>query len=184
MANQGEGIFWGDAASDPKRGYRFFLYVGGIPVWVVKTVTKPSVTINTIQHTYLNHTFNFPGRVEWDGEITATLADPLAPDLAKTLIDTVRASGYQYPDQPDSFVTTSKAKALAALGGGVVIAQIDPEGRAVEEWTLKNAWISSVSFGDTLDYTSDEATELSVTIKYDWAEMTVFGEPVAGMGGN
>ena len=75
------------------------------------------------------------------------------------------------------------AKALAALGGGVVIAQIDPEGRPVEEWTLKNAWISAVSFGDTLDYTSDEATELSITIKYDWAEMTVFGEPVAGMGG-
>ncbi len=120
----------------------------------------------------------------WNGEITATLADPLAPDLAKTLIDTVRASGYEYPDQPGAIVTTSKSKALAALGGGVVIAQIDPEGRAVEEWTLKNAWISSVSFGDTLDYTSDEATELSITIKYDWAEMTVFGEPVAGMGGN
>ena len=184
MANQGEGIFWGDTASDPKRGYRFFLYVGGIPVWVVKTVTKPSVEINTITHTYLNHEFRFPGRVVWNGEITATLADPLAPDLAKTLIDTVRASGYQYPDQPGAIVTTSKAKALAALGGGVVIAQIDPEGRPVEEWTLKNAWISSVSFGDTLDYTSDEATELSITIKYDWAEMTKFGEPVAGMGGN
>ena len=184
MANQGEGIFWGDAASDPKRGYRVFLYIGGIPVWVVKTVTKPSVEINTITHTYLNHEFKFPGRVVWNGEITATLADPLAPDLAKTLIDTVRASGYQYPDQPNAIATTSKSKALAAIGGAVVIAQIDPEGRPVEEWTLKNAWISSVSFGDTLDYTSDEATELSITIKYDWAEMTVFGEPVAGMGGN
>ena len=184
MANQGEGIFWGDAASDPKRGYRFFLYIGGIPVWVVKTVTKPSVEINTITHTYLNHEFKFPGRVVWNGEITATLADPLAPDLAKTLIDTVRASGYQYPDQPNAIATTSKSKALAAIGGAVVIAQIDPEGRPVEEWTLKNAWISAVSFGDTLDYTSDEATELSVTIKYDWAEMTVFGEPVAGMGCN
>ena len=184
MANQGEGIFWGDASSDPKRGYRFFLYIGGIPVWVVKTVTKPSVEINTITHTYLNHEFRFPGRVAWNGEITATLADPLAPDLAKTLLDTVRASGYQYPDQPNSFVTTSKAKALAALGGGVTIAQIDSEGKAVEEWSLKNAWISSVSFGDTLSYESDEATELSVTIKFDWAELSVFGEPVAGMGGN
>ena len=108
----------------------------------------------------------------------------MAPDLAKTLLDTVRASGYQYPDQPNSIVTTSKAKALAAIGGAVTIAQIDADGRAVEEWSLKNAWISAVSFGDTLDYTSDEATELSVTIKYDWAEMSVFGEPVAGMGGN
>ncbi len=184
MANQGEGIFWGDAASDPKRGYRFFLYLGGIPVWVIKTFTKPSMEINPIEHTFLNHTFKYPGRVTWNGEITATLADPLAPDLAKTLLNTVMASGYAYPDQPNSFVTTSKAKALAALGGAVTIAQIDAEGKAVEEWSLKNAWISSVSFGDTLDYTSDDATEISVVIKFDWAEMTVFGQPVAGMGGS
>ena len=184
MANQGEGIFWGDAASDPKRGYRFFLYVGGIPVWVVKTVTKPSMEIAEITHTYLNHIFRYPGRVTWNGEITATLADPLAPDLAKTLLNTVMASGYAYPDQPNSFVTTSKAKALAALGGAVTIAQIDADGKPVEEWSLKNAWIASVSFGDTLDYSSDDATESSITIRFDWAEMTVHGEPVAGMGGS
>jgi len=99
-------------------------------------------------------------------------------------LNTVMASGYSYPDQPNSFVTTSKAKALAALGGAVTIAQIDAEGKSVEEWSLKNAWISSVSFGDTLDYTSDDATEISVVIKFDWAEMTVFGQPVAGMGGS
>ena len=46
MPNAGEGIFWGDAQSDPKRKYRFFFYLGGVPVWVVKSVSaKPEATI-------------------------------------------------------------------------------------------------------------------------------------------
>ena len=57
MANAGEGIFWGDAQADPKRKYRFFFYLGGVPVWVVKSVSaKPEATIASQEHQYLNHT--------------------------------------------------------------------------------------------------------------------------------
>ena len=93
MANAGEGIFWGDASADPKRKYRFFFYLGGIPVWVVKGVSaKPEATIASQEHTYLNHTFKYPGRVTWNSPISVTMGDPVNPDLARTLINIIRKS--------------------------------------------------------------------------------------------
>jgi hypothetical protein len=180
MANAGEGIFWGDAASDPKRKYRFFLYIGGIPVWTIKTVDKPTMEIAEQKHTFLNHEFKFPGRVTWKGEMNVTLADPVQPDLARTLLNAVMNSGYSFPDTPGAIQTTSKAKAIAAIGGAVRIVQLDADGGEVEVWDLKNAWFSSVDFGGNLSYEDDGLTELQCTIKYDWAEMSKGGQPVSG----
>ena len=70
--------FWSTKGSDPKRKFRFQLEipaVGGvndaIPVWTVKTVTKPKANIATVEHSFLQHTFKYPGRVTWDN-ITVT----------------------------------------------------------------------------------------------------------------
>ena len=40
----------------------------------------------------------------------------------------------------------------------------------VEEWVLKNAFLTKVAFGDTLDYSSEELINVSVTVTYDYAE--------------
>ena len=76
-------LFWGQANSEPKRQFRFELsftsrngnQAGDIPVWTVKTATKPVAAVSTISHQYIDHTFNFPGRVTWN-PITVTLVDP------------------------------------------------------------------------------------------------------------
>tara|TARA_B100000287_G_C20598598_1_gene767119 strand:+ start:450 stop:1013 length:564 start_codon:yes stop_codon:yes gene_type:complete len=182
MPNAGEGIFWGDAQSDPKRKYRFFFYLGGVPVWVVKSVSaKPEATIASTSHTYLNHEFKYPGRVTWNSPISVTMGDPVEPDLARTLINIVRKSGYDYPTGPGAIRTTSKGKAIDAIGGAVRIVQLDADGNEIEVWELKNAWIEKVTFGQGLDYTDDELQELSVDIAFDWAELTrSAGNAVAG----
>ena len=77
-------LFWGQANSEPKRQFRFELSFtsrngnnpGDIPVWAVKTATKPVAEVSTIPHQYIDHTFNFPGRVTWQ-PITVTLVDPV-----------------------------------------------------------------------------------------------------------
>ena len=49
------------------------------------------------------------------------------------------------------------------LQGGITTAPI-------EEWILYNAWVKEVKFGD-LDYTSDDLTEITLTLRYDFAKL-------------
>ena len=51
------GLFWSNVNTDPKRRFRFILQAGNIPVWTVKTASKPRVSIGTVEHQFLNHTF-------------------------------------------------------------------------------------------------------------------------------
>ena len=172
-------IFWSAPNSDPKRKFRFQLVVNRIPVWVVKTVSKPSVTVNPVVHQYLNHEFRYPGRVTWDSPINVTLVDPLNPDMARTTLNVIRNSGYRYPNSVgESTMTMTKAEATQALGR-VSIQQIDGAGNPVEEWVLRNAFVTKVTYGD-LDYSSDDMSEITLEITYDWAELQKSGAPAGG----
>ena len=173
---------------DPKRKFRFTVYFTGMSpnvLWYAKTVTKPSFQIAASEHKYLNHTFYYPGSVTWQ-DITVTLVDPVEPDMAATLSDIVEASGYKPPTDStnESMGTMSKAKAAGALGA-VVIAQLDSNGKPIETWTLQNAFITEVKYGD-LEYGGDDLTEMSLTLKYDWAKCETEGNSIAmnGNGGN
>lgn len=170
MAN----LFWSNVKADPKRQYRFTLNIGNIPVWTVKTATKPKATINVIEQQFINHTFKYPGRLTWDN-ITVTLVDPVEPDLAKTFMNSLLDSGYQYPTSPNVRGSISKQKSVNNGLGSITLRQIDADGNPVEEWFLKNPWITDVDFGGTLGYDQDGMSEISVTIAYDWAEIVVGG---------
>ena len=168
--------FWSEPNSDPKRKYRFVMYVGGIPLWTVKTTNKPTANVSTTEHQYLNHTFKYPGRVTWD-PISVTLVDPLNPDVCKSLMNRLKQAGYSEPLSANVRETMSKEKATAALGT-IRIAQIDGDGRPVEEWQLINPWFSKMQFGD-LDYSSDDLNEISVEITYDYAMLSAIGPGAA-----
>ena len=64
----------------------------------------------------------------------------------------------------------SKAKVTQSLGAVTVI-QLDGDGNEIETWTLMNAWIQDVKFGDTLEYGNDELTQVDITLQYDWATL-------------
>jgi len=161
-------LFWSNVNADPKRQYRFTLNIGNIPVWTVKTATKPKSNINVVEHSFINHTFKYPGRVTWDN-ITVTLVDPVEPDLAMTFLTALRNSGYQYPDTSNVRGSISKKKSVEDGVGSIILRQIDAEGRPVEEWFL--------NYGGNLDYTSDEMNEITVEIAYDWAELKSLPRP-------
>ena len=101
-----------------------------------------------------------------------TLVDPVDPDLASAFIERLLASGYSYPKDANQRTSISKKKAIEALGGDILIQQIDAEGKPIDTWALKNAYIVSIDFGGALDYTSDEMNELTVEVSFDWAEYT------------
>lgn len=161
---------------DPKRKFRFAVTMQGIAdgtgssvVWYAKTCTKPSFQIATAEHKYLNHTFFYPGTVTWQ-DVSMTLVDPTSPDVASAFGAIMKAAGYGVPDNENVYNTMTKSS-LASAVGAVTVTQMDGEGSPVEQWTLKNALITEFKFGD-LEYGGDDLTELSLTLKYDWAEMT------------
>ena len=175
---------------DPKRKFRFMVEFqgiqaaqGGAMLWYAKTAAKPSFQIAEATHKFLNHTFYYPGSVTWQ-DIGITLVDPVEPDMAATLSDIVVQSGYTPPTDSTSLSTMSKAKAAGALGT-VIITQIDSDGNPLETWTLWNSWMKEVKYGD-LGYDGDDLTEMTVTLKYDWARIEAAGASVAvaGNGGS
>jgi len=173
--------FWTSTDVSPKRKFRFLLTMGNMPngaTWYTKSVTKPKVTINSVDHKFLNHTFKYPGSVTWN-DVTVTLVDPVSPDAAANLSRIIRESGYRPPVDVNDTTTISKKNAVEALGP-VVITQIDSEGLPVETWTLNNAFIQDVNYGGDLNYATDELTDITIVFKYDWASIETTNPSEAG----
>lgn len=173
--------FWANSTLEPKRQYRFILNLGGIEQWVVKSVNRPSFTINNAEHNYINHRFYYPGRIEWN-TVSFTIVDPVDPDTTGILMKMLMASGYRFPTDKNGTRTISKAEAVAATGGQVFISMLgagdaaEPTSnfsREIEKWTLHNPWVEEVSMGD-LSYESDDLVEMEVTLRYDWASFESF----------
>lgn len=173
--------FWTDAQNkDPKRAYRFIVNLGNMPngaQWYAKAVKKPAITITEVDHSFLNHKFYYPGRAEW-ATVEVTLVDPVSPDAAANTAAILQASGYTPPIDVTSTTTISKQDAVNALGG-VIIQQIDSEGTPMETWTLWNPFITGVTYGD-LSYEEDSLTEVTITIRYDWAVLETANAAQAG----
>ena len=164
---------------DPKRNFRFFVQIQGIQtdnggglVWYAKSVQKPTFTMEEATHTYLNHSYYYPGKVTWN-TIELTMVDPGDnPEVSATLAGILEGAGYNIPTTPDSSVLTSvsKQKAAGALGT-MTIVQVDSDGKPMETWTLWNAFAKEVNFGGTLEYGNDDLTTITMTVRYDWARL-------------
>jgi len=194
MANQVDG-FWTQPQRDPKRAYRWLVMFPNMPngaTWYAKKVKKPKINVSKTEHTYLNHTFKYPGRVTWD-DVSVTLVDPVSPDAAQHLAAIIQGSGYIVPKTFNDVTTISKARAIEMIGGEVLIIQFDESiteqgaplsgPRAVEVWTLKNPWIMDVDFGE-LDYESDDLTSIELTLAYDYATLSspdALQDPIASL---
>lgn len=170
--------FWSSSeALDPKRKHRFVLLTNFIPIYTVKNVNRPKFSVTDVTHTYLGHEFKFPGIPKWD-KITVTLVDIINPDGAATLMDAIKYAGYHPLKDVNDYATLSKRQAQKALGV-VQIMVLGDDGRPVEIWTLKNAWISSVQFSQ-LDYSSGDLQDITVEITYDWAELSISTDQQSG----
>lgn len=159
--------FWASKASEAKRKYRFKLRVqmaGTIfEEWVITKVTRPSFSITDTSHSYLNHTFKFPGRVNWE-DVSFSLVEPLATDSTDILMAMLYNSGYRFPSTTNSNTIAKETSIIDAFE----ISALNAGGSAVDKWTLRNPWISQASLGE-FDYTADDLMGIDITVKYDFA---------------
>jgi hypothetical protein len=174
--------FWSNAlAEEPLRQHRWFMQFNSNSgllnqmKYAVKKVNKPSAKIGSVTHKYLNHFFNFPGRLEWN-DVQVTFASIIAGEgaqgaTASQLMDLlVRAAGYNLPATENERKTIGKF-AFGDVIGSVDITQVDASGNKIETWTLFKPFFTEIKYGD-LDYSNEEIVEISCTIKYDYAKLT------------
>lgn len=166
--------FWTNPSSDPKRAFKFKVTLGqpgnlnSNISWMATQADKPRFTVSNTQHRYLNHTFNYPGRVEWEA-VNITLVDPADPDAAEETMKILQAMGYKIPAGPNSPMgIISKAAAVNALQ----TVQIEQLGKdvsdVIETWTLNNAWIEGATFSQ-LSYESEDLSTIELVVRFDWA---------------
>lgn len=190
--------FWNEAGVEPKRKFKFLLRFGAasdaLPSFIVKKVNKPEVTVTETAHKFLGHTFYFPAQTTWN-EITATIVDPAGSggagdalsetvsansvDVAEGMYKVLLAAGYQSPTNvgvalaggsaAGTLRTFAKSRSTLQFDQ-IEIIQIDADGNALETWTLNNAWLKKVTFAE-LDYSSDDISDVTLTIRYDWADL-------------
>ena len=178
--------FWSEKSSniiEPKRKYRFLVEIlafDGKPevttpiVWFAKSATIPSYSVTSVTHKFLDNQYHFPGHVEWN-EISVKMVDPVSPDAVFLTHSILAASGYLVPATPDgSHATMSKKKsAFGAKLQGLVITQLNADGKPLEKWTLNNPFLSAVEFGEFV-YEGDDIREVDMKMKYDWATCQKF----------
>ena len=173
--------FWTNPNIEPKRKFRWLLYFADTPQFIIKSVTKPSFQVGSSSHNFLQHQFNFPGRVTWQ-DISITLVDPVNPDATLTMYEIIKNAGYQIPSEfsqseASTFKTVSKKDMVDSLGTSIRIDQLSADGlQIIESWKVNNPLITSVNF-DSLDYGADEALNIQIGIKYDWAELNPANGP-------
>ena len=172
--------FWNQASLEPKRQFRWLLYIAGMPQFIVKDVKKPSFSVASTPHDFLNYKFKYPGRVEWQ-DIQVTIVDPVQPDSTASLVKILERAGYVLPDeyttQPNEPRTISKKAFVDSLGGQIQLVQFgantgDQEENILEKWTINNPFLTSVDFGN-LSYSSDELVNIAMTVTYDWAYLEI-----------
>ena len=168
------GNFFVDSAYEPKRNFRFTVTLGSPErlMFEAKTVNKPKLNFATVELNSVDGTsVYFPASPSWQ-PVTLTLTaggvddkfSTAKTDVSRGIVELLALSGYErYGDR------IYKGNSADALGE-VAITQINSAGSLVEEWTLINPYIESVDFGN-LDYSSDDLSELTVTFRYDHAEV-------------
>jgi hypothetical protein len=144
-------------AFEPKMTNRFILYMDGIPSYLVSKVSRPQLTQASKAIDHINVQRYVKGKSIW-GTMNLTLYDPIVPSGAQAVMEWVRLHHESVTGRDGYLEFYKKDLTLNVLG---------PVGDKVEEWIIKGAQITQVSFGD-MDWTQDNPVSFQVTIQPDY----------------
>ena len=143
---------------EPKLKNRFIMNIDGINAYLVKSMNRPTIESETVELNHMNVTRYVKGKSKWQ-PIEITLYDPVVPSAAQQVMEWVRLH-HESVTGRDGYSDFYKKNITFNLVG--------PVGDIVEEWELVGAYIQSANFGD-LDFASSDPTEITLTLKYDYA---------------
>ena len=155
ILNTNEMMF---TAFEPKVQNRFIMYIDGIDSYLIKKITRQSITFGEIVLDHINVKRKIKGKADWQN-VTATLYDPVTPSGAQAVMEWVRLSHESVTGRDGYSDFYKKDIRFNALG---------PVGDIVEEWICKGAYCKSANFGE-MDWASDQPTMISLSIRMDYA---------------
>jgi hypothetical protein len=183
--------FWSAASeNEARRNFKFLLTFGEQPTWVVKGINLPSITVGEATHHFLNHRFYFPGTIEYN-TISFTVVDSINDEISQNIISQFVGSGYKNPGSgvegdPPTLLTKAAAADPNGPIGEVKITQLgsgeDGKTNSIS-FALQNAWIKSIDFGQSLDYSNEDLSEIKVELRYDFFNFLDGDNPIKGFGG-
>ena len=143
---------------EPKLQNRFIMYVEGVPAYLIKKVSRPTITFEEVVMDHINIQRYVKGKGTW-GDLAIEMYDPVVPSAAQAVMEWVRLSHESVTGRDGYSDFYKKDITFHVLG---------PVGDVVEEWTLKGAWIQDSTFGD-LDFSTSDPVEITLTLRYDYA---------------
>ena len=188
-------LFSRDLQFNAQQKFRFVALIDDIPAFYISRIDRPSYTVQTQEHTLLDHVVRYPVRVKWD-QISFTIKEIYGGDTVGSVGGNVMAKllahSYYYPDDVNTSAGSSALTAIlnpldatrdAAFGtrnltkenltralGNLKIVSLKPDGSTFETWTIYNGMITAVKFSEN-SYSDDSLTDVTVTVQYDWAKL-------------
>lgn len=146
-------------AFEPKVQNRFYMYVDGLPAFVIKKCDRPKPQSEKKALDHINLQRYYKGKTVW-ADISMELYDPVVPSAAQAVIEWFRLSHESVTGRDGYMDFYKKDCTLNVLG---------PVSDKVEEWRIVGAWPMSADFGN-LDWSNTgDPLGITVTLSYDYA---------------
>ena len=146
-------------AYEPKMANRFIMYIEGIPAYLIKAASRPSIDQGEVILDHINVERKLKGKSRWQ-DVTVTLYDPVVPSGAQAVMEWIRTSHESLTGRDGYAEFYKKDVDFYMLG---------PVGDKIEQWKLKGAFISQANFGD-LDWSNaTDPAQIEITLTYDYA---------------
>ena len=146
---------------EPKKKNRFIFRFPsdlGIQEWTVLSGSRPTITQDEVEISFLNTSTWVLGRYKWE-PISITLRDPLGPSTTQAVMEWIRLH---------SESVTGRQGYAAAYKRNIELELLDPSGVVVEKWILVNAFLTTANFGD-LGYDDNNLVTIEINVRYDYA---------------
>lgn len=144
-------------AFEPLQTNRFVMSIEGIPSYLIKKASTPSVELGEIKLDHMNVYRKIKGKADWK-DLELSLYAPISPSGQQAVMEWVRLH-HESMTGRDGYSDMYKKDLSLELFG--------PVGDVVSEWIVKGAFIKSTSFGN-LDFATSEALEITMTIGMDF----------------
>ena len=142
---------------EPKMANRFIMFMDGVPSFMVKGVMRPNLTQTAKELPHINLVRYVKGRTTW-GTMSFTLYDPIVPSGAQAVMEWVRLH-HESVTGRDGYADFYKKD--------LILNMLGPVGDKVEEWIIKGAQITEVTFNQAT-WDSDDVLEINLTIQPDF----------------
>jgi hypothetical protein len=126
------------SAFEPKLQNRFYMYVNGIPSYIIKAVSGMGFAQDEIILNHINIYRKIKGKLKWN-DLSLTLFDPITPSGAQAVMEWVRLHHESVTGRDGYSDFYKKDVKIEILG---------PVGDLVSEWIIKGAFIKSAEFGE------------------------------------